>query len=201
MALMVAVLIAVPLAVTQVVPKSSWERLSTIPNELLRGGNMSNRRVIWRAGLSAFPEHPVVGTGAGTYGAAIAPLGQTIYGPSIAAHNVFIGILVEHGIVGLGLFISLLGACAVNISRMLPNDRKMWAVLMLVWAMGTMSTSLERWKATWMLVGMVAAHHSVVTARQRVAVAAPGMIRTVPDGAAAFHATMGASHRSVARRS
>src|SRR4030095_11665002 len=67
----IVLLIIVPLTVVPVIPQSSWDRLSGIPEEMAHG-DMSARRPLWKAGFLAFPEHPVLGTGVGTFGAAIA---------------------------------------------------------------------------------------------------------------------------------
>jgi O-antigen ligase len=124
---------------------------------------MSNRRVIWRAGLEVFPDRPVLGIGAGAYGTVLENSGNR----SLPAHNLLLGILVEQGILGVSLFVALLAACATNIVRMPPFDRKLWAVVMLSWSVGLMSLSIERWKVTWVLFGMLAAHNHARTERHQ----------------------------------
>jgi O-antigen ligase len=114
---------------------------------------MSTRRNIWEVGLGAFPEHPVLGVGAGAYGTLLENRGNR----SLPAHNVFIGLLVEQGVAGLLLFSALIGACALTIFRMPPSDRTLWSVLMLSWFVGLGSLSLERWKVTWLLFGLLSA--------------------------------------------
>jgi O-antigen ligase len=86
---------------------------------------------------------------------------QTFFAENLVAHNVFIGILVEQGIVGITLFVTLLGACAVTILRLPPQYRTLWAVLALSWLTQAQAGSLERGKITWLLFALLAAHHAV----------------------------------------
>ena len=161
-----ASLILVVIAVVPKLPKTATSRFATIPQELA-AGNMSNRRFIWRAGLEVFPDRPVLGVGAGAYGTVLENSGNK----SLPAHNLLLGILVEQGIVGAVLFVGLLVACARNIVRMPPLDRKLWAVVMLTWTVGLMSISIERWKVTWLLFGMLAAQSQApLQRRQELAV-------------------------------
>jgi len=125
---------------------------------------MSTRRDLWDAGFNVFPEHPLLGVGAGTYGAMLKSQGRRF----LPAHNLAIGLLVEQGIVGLSLFAALLGACFLTVFRMPPPDRKVWAVLMLCWLVGTMSLSVERWKVTWLFFGLLSAQSGFATPLRHV---------------------------------
>ena len=147
-----AALILVSIVIAPKLPKTATSRFATIPEEIASGG-MSNRRMIWGAGLDAFPDRPVLGIGAGAYGSVLANAGNK----ALPAHNLLLGILVEQGIVGVILFAALLVACGRTIAGMPPLDRKLWAVVMLSWSVGLMSLSIERWKVTWLLFGLLAA--------------------------------------------
>jgi O-antigen ligase len=108
-----------------------------------------------------FPEHPLLGAGAGTYGVLLQDAGYH----ANPAHNLFIGLLVEQGIIGLSAFVALLVAAASTIRRMPPFERKTWGVLMLSFALTLLSQSLERWKVTWLLLAMLAARNEIGVAR------------------------------------
>jgi O-antigen ligase len=146
-----------------IVPQSSWDRLSTIEAQIA-GGTMSKRTLIWRAGLEVFRNSPFLGIGVGAYDEAIRPL----FGSSIIAHNVYLAVLTEQGIIGFVVFIALLGSCGVVIYRLPQQERKVWAVIGLTWALGAMSLSWEYRKTTWFLVGMLAAQSVVVSAREHL---------------------------------
>jgi O-antigen ligase len=174
-----AVVALIILAVVPTVPTESWER-----------------KEIWAAGLRAFPEHPLLGVGAGAFGRAVESQQTTRFNSTINPHNTMIGLLVEHGVIGLLPFIGLLAAIAWTIAGMRPPYRLMWATVMACWLVGTLSLSLDRWKATWLLIGMLAAHgveplRRSVRNRKQAATAA--------EVRPAFHPIPGQSARSVTR--
>jgi O-antigen ligase len=136
------------------VPQSNWDRMATIPREIV-GGGMTGRSAIWRAGLQAFHDHEILGAGAGAYGEAAQPYYHTTRG--LYAHNLPVNLLVEGGVIGFGIFAALLGACAWTILHLRPPDRTLWCVLMLTWAVGNGSVSLESTKLTWVLFGLISA--------------------------------------------
>jgi O-antigen ligase len=135
--LIAASLVLVMVAVAPRLPKTATSRFATIPEEIT-SGNMSRRREIWSAGLQEFPNRPLLGIGAGAYGEVL----ETSGNKALPAHNLLLGVLVEQGIVGAVLFVGLLVACALNIIRMPPLDRKVWAVVMLSWTVGMMTISI-----------------------------------------------------------
>jgi O-antigen ligase len=197
--LLLAFVLVTPLALSQVLPQRMLDRMVGIPAEIA-SGDMTYRRTIWRVGLAAFPQHPLLGTGVGTYGAAVEELRQTFFNEKLVAHNVFIGILVEQGIVGLALFIALLGACGLTIFRMPQEDRRLWTILMLNWLTQAQAGSLERWKVTWLLFGLLAAQHAVESVHsRRVSKAAdapdPKAARERPAWAPSTGVAASSSHR------
>ncbi|MEO8256954.1 MAG: O-antigen ligase family protein [Acidobacteriota bacterium] len=160
-------LAACALAVATVVPRANLERILGTASEVTEGGRMSGRTAIWNAGLQAFPDRPLLGAGLGAYGAAVGP-----YSPNrgMSAHNLALGLLVENGIVGLGLFAAVLGACAWTILHSPPPHRALWGVILLTWVAGGLSGSPESVKFTWVLFGLVAAQSGLTrTARKALA--------------------------------
>src|SRR5262245_21501860 len=150
------------LSALQFVPQYNWERMGSTVGQITDGGNMSGRTNIWIASWQAFTERPIVGAGAGMYGAAVRPyIGGT--GTGASAHNVALGLLVEHGVIGLVLFAALFGACAWTIFRSPPPHGALWGVLLLTWLVGGMSISPEGMKFTWVLFGLVSAQSGLTT--------------------------------------
>ncbi len=121
---------------------------------------MTGRSAIWRAGLQAFHDHEILGAGAGAYAEAAQPYYHTTRG--LYAHNLPVNLLVEGGVIGFGIFAALLGACAWTILHLRPPDRALWCVLMLTWAVGNGSVSLESAKLTWVLFGLIAAQSGLL---------------------------------------
>jgi O-antigen ligase len=135
-----------------VVPETTLERLQTTQADI-ESGYFGNRGRIWRAGLDVAWEHPLVGVGAGTFGAAVEPSLNFQW----SSHNVFLGILVEDGLVGLFLFLAMIAAAFAAV-RPLPRLPR-WLGIALLLALGVGSLSLE-WgyrKQFWFVLGIVAA--------------------------------------------
>ena len=79
----------------------------------------AERLAHWIAGINMFLDHPLTGVGIGNYGTAYAPYHVTIFVNSLDhAHNYYINISAETGIIGLTTFVLLLlamfvaGSCA-----------------------------------------------------------------------------------------
>jgi O-antigen ligase len=126
---------------------------------------MAGRTLIWKAGLQAFPEHPILGAGAGAYEAAVEPYLR--FKKRIFSHNVALALLVEEGVVGALVFAVIVGACARTIYHLPPPHRALWTVLILAWLVGSMSGNWEHAKVTWVLFGLIAAQSGAQVARRQ----------------------------------
>lgn len=81
---------------------SPFRRLTTILD--LGDEGYQFRLEIWRSSLGAWREHPILGCGLGTFAESAAPYFRRDYGMRFArAENEVIDLLVEGGLVGLGL--------------------------------------------------------------------------------------------------
>lgn len=139
------------LGVSYVLPQELVIRYATIPNEL-REGTLAARRLIWQAGIKAFWERPLFGTGAGTFTAAIQPFWPV----EKVAHNVILSISVELGFVGLLLFLSVIVAAVFGSLRRKSYWLPLMFSLLATWFVGVMALSWEYKKATWFLLGLLA---------------------------------------------
>ncbi|HKG91035.1 MAG TPA: O-antigen ligase family protein [Gemmatimonadaceae bacterium] len=139
--------------VLTMVPATSWRRLSTIRTEV-GAGTMNQRTEIWEAGADVFPESPLLGVGSAAFRTAV----ETRLGIPQAAHNAFLGVLVDAGIVGLALFCTMLAVAMALIRRFPPLERTVWLVVGATWLVGVMSLSWEYRKPTWVMFGLLAAH-------------------------------------------
>jgi O-antigen ligase len=149
-------------------PASSRERLATIPEEL-SGGSLSGRTPIWAAGVELFQEHPFIGVGAGAYQNSVRQI--LIVGE--VAHNTFLSIVVELGIVGLAIFCALLGALLIRALELPWLPKRLWLVCAAVWFVGVSNLTWEMRKPTWLLFGLLLAHHASVSTH----VARPAFLR------------------------
>jgi O-antigen ligase len=145
------------------VPSTSWDRLSTVPNEFAQG-TLTGRTVIWKAGWELFRAHPFLGIGANAFRLIVSrvlaePIHPDEYGraPAPPAHNTFLSVLVEQGVIGLTLFCALLGVLALSLRALPPFQQKLWIVCLGVWVVGVSSLTWEMRKPTWFFFGLLMA--------------------------------------------
>jgi len=128
-------------------PETSWKRWGGIDTELEQG-TWSSRKLVWSIGWELFHEHPVLGVGAGSF---------RIAARSNYAHNTFLDILVEEGLLGFGLFLLLLLSLVLPALRLPVLQRNLWLVALATWATGVFTLSWENQKTTWLLFGLLTA--------------------------------------------
>lgn len=135
------------------VPQSSWNRFLTTGTELTQG-TLTHRTVLWSAGMDVFRDHVLLGVGSGAYAPAI----LSIVDMPLFAHNTFISVLVELGVVGALLFLALLASLFYYALRLRGMDRNLWLALLTTWTVGVSLVTWEHRKTTWLLFGLLAAH-------------------------------------------
>ena len=79
---------------------AALERLGTLGQELTEG-TWSSRKPIWEGGLQVLLDNPLLGVGLSNFNRALAPL----FGEAKAAHNTYLDIATETGLIGLTLFL------------------------------------------------------------------------------------------------
>ncbi len=148
-------------AVMQFSSEISFRRLSTIADQL-SARDLNGRIDIWQRGYEAFLERPLMGAGAGGFGTAVGAR----RGRELAAHNTLLGILVEHGLIGLALFLGICLALLRRTRRMPPPEARLWFFLLLGWGVAVTTLSWENREMTWLLWGLCAA--GAIRIRKRV---------------------------------
>lgn len=141
-------------------PESSWKRWAGIGTEL-QHGTWGERKLIWSAGLDLFREHPSIGVGAGSFGTAThraLPASIARDNPFLpAAHNTFLSILAEEGLLGFTLLLLLLFSLVLPVLRLPAIERSLWIIVLATWATGVFTLTWEDRKPTWFLFGLIAA--------------------------------------------
>jgi hypothetical protein len=143
------------------VPASSWKRITELGSQLSEG-TLTNRTTIWAAGLDAFRDHAFLGVGSGAYGVTIVKTANYSYitgsAAAAVAHNTFISVLVELGVVGALLGFAFLAASLYCVLRLKKLERRLWIMLLLTWTVGVAALTWEYRKPTWLVFGLLAAH-------------------------------------------
>jgi len=141
-----------PLAVAiwLIVPSGTWERLSTIPQQL-QSGNLNQRLNIWSAGWHAFARAPIVGSGAGSFVAASGMSAEN------TAHNTPLSLLVGGGLCALLLASVIVFLALRAVLRMRGTLRLALGTALATWAVTSLAATVEENRTTWLLLALIAA--------------------------------------------
>lgn len=169
--LVAALSIAGIVALIPLVPTTSVERLLTTGAEISSGG-LGGRGHIWKMGIQTYGEHPIIGVGSGAYKAAV--------GIGSVAHNTFLSVLVELGIIGFALFLGVLAVTVAQVMKHPPWGARFWLLLLGMWALAGSSMTWEGKKFTWVIITLAAASGAVQ--QRRKATGAPPEIGDAPVG-------------------
>jgi O-antigen ligase len=186
-----AALVTISLLVTGALflaPETSWERLSTTPNEF-EHGTLTGRTLVWAAGWELFREHPILGVGANAFRITVSrvltePIRPDDPTPAPPAHNTFLSVLVEQGMIGFALFGFMLGVLAVSLKGMPALPRQVWFVCLAVWVVGVSGLTWEMRKPTWFLFGLVLAQCGSMAQKRTKMVLRPRFIEVPATSAA-----------------
>lgn len=133
------------------VPEKIVERLATTSTEV-EDLRLGGRFKLWKAGLRALPEHPLLGYGTSGFIGAISPqLGSA----SQVAHNSFISVLVEQGLIGLSLYLLMFGAAYRAVRRLPLLERRFGLVLMATLVVAMLPLTWEHRKPVWFILAAV----------------------------------------------
>ena len=166
-------------------PRGMLDRISTATTATQlgqQGGALSGRWSIWSASVDVWMHHPVRGVGVGTHRDAVAPiLGQSkIYKTaSKQAHNTYISVLTETGIVGCLLFLGVLLNVFARLRELAGWQRWYWSAQLAVLLIDAMSLSLEDSKSVWIFLSLAVA--AAAAAREAVTEVAPAEPPAFPE--------------------
>lgn len=137
-------------------PHFSRQRLATLLAEAT-SGTLHNRTQIWKAGVKVFLERPLLGVGAGAYPEAVRPrLGTpALAGHRYVAHNTYLSVLVESGLIGFGLFALMILVLAAFVWMMPFTERALWSVMLLVCGVGVTTLTWEHRKPVWFIAALI----------------------------------------------
>ena len=102
-------------------------------------------------------ERPLIGVGAGAYPEAVRPrLGTpAMAGHQYVAHNTYLSVLVESGLIGFGLFALRSWSLAAFVWMMPSTERALWSVMLLVCGVGVTTLTWEHRKPVWFMAALI----------------------------------------------
>ena len=156
---LLACLVGVVLALPKLGLQTEIERLGTAVTGVSGGSaasdpdSLNGRAQLWQAGWQVFSQNPFIGIGSGAFGAATISYTslRNDEGGALIAHNTFVSVLTETGLIGLVLFLSVLGVVARSIFLQPKPQRDLWLAAFAVWLIGVSSLSFEFRAQTWLL--------------------------------------------------
>lgn len=147
----VVIMIGAAGAAVSLVPENSFERLSTTSSEISEG-TMNNRLRIWKGGLATVPDRPLHGHGpAGWYPAVGLRIGN------VAPHSTWLAVLVEEGLIGLFIYVSMFVLLARRLFRLATFDRRVGLTLLATLMMAITPLGWQQNKASWLVLALLAA--------------------------------------------
>lgn len=129
------------------VPEQSLDRYQGTASEISEG-DWNKRLPIWEEGLRMAEDHWLVGVGVSAFAVGAVETGN-------APHNLVLSLLAELGLIGFGLYASIMAAAGVQALRQ-PGMAAMWTTLLVVWFLNAITHNYEDKKVTWMLFMLVA---------------------------------------------
>ena len=159
------VVIGAAVGVVSLAPAASVERIFSI-GEAVASGNLNYREVIWQHTLSAWADNPILGSGTGALGHALNPYHVNFEW----AHNAYLQILGENGIIGLAIYLLMVGSllyyalkCQIETKFFLLT---LWFTIFIS-QMTLHSQNLKEVWFVWSVIGVHGYYYSKKTARQR----------------------------------
>jgi len=142
---------------------------SILPSIAHGSDTIGLRYMLWQAGWRMWLDNPIFGVGIGQYPVHLAqyasPQVPTHY-LGLVAHNMYISMLAETGIVGFGLFMLLLVAALRYLLRAVTAGdpetaslSKAWLIVFLVMLFGGITKTDQVDKMLWLVIGLSAHFH------------------------------------------
>ncbi len=143
-------------------PKASVDRVLSAGSSI-KSGDLNYRTIIWKTSIQEWKNNPIIGTGVGGLYSQL----SRKYVNYSWAHNTFIHLLTENGIIGLTLYIMMIFSILYFILRA-PFEEKIFLLsLLLVMLVSQIALHTHIQKATWFSYSMLFIH-AFSTAKRRL---------------------------------
>ncbi|MBW7937249.1 MAG: O-antigen ligase family protein [Flavobacteriales bacterium] len=172
--LQVIIIIVVAIAVIWTYAENLLGILSTILPSVVEGSDTVGLRYgLWQAGLRMWADHPILGVGMGRYVENLATYGWDLIPPhrlQLTAHNMYIAVLAETGLVGLGIFLAALIQNIADLRHSGANEEKTlsslshtWLIVFLLLLLGGVTKTDQIDKLLWISIGIPLAIRQIGT--------------------------------------
>jgi len=167
---LVIVALVIFVMVAGFIPGSYWQRIADIPSVILnQEDTVGQRYQFWDLALNAWQTSPILGIGSGAVNIVLGESDLVKSGVSIPAHNTYITVLAENGLVGFMVYISILALTIYILFRLdwiYHRKNKYFTQLIIVWQatlaiilLNAVKGEWETSKISWICVGIALAFY------------------------------------------
>jgi O-antigen ligase len=139
------------------------DRIAETP-ERIRTGDLALRQHIWKAGWEVFKDNPIVGVGSAGFSHAMVEYFYERRG----AHNSYLSVLVDSGIIGIILFLSMFVIAILPNFDLPPPDKWIYIILLISLIIALIPITWETNKTTWFLLSILTLENSYVVRRGKI---------------------------------
>lgn len=158
LAALVALVTVAGFGVARLVSSAQLGRLSTIGQATSSG--LNGRSTEWGIAFDVIARRPVTGQGAATF----RDYSEAAIGISRVAHNTFLGVTADLGLVGLILFVGMFVWAGRAVGRFDKDLRRAWLAMLVVWLIGASTLTWEQQKFTFFVLIVLAAQSALRSA-------------------------------------
>ena len=149
----VGVVIGVAVAVISLAPPESVERIFSI-GKALQTGDLNHREVLWAKSLSVWLDNPILGNGTGSLGYVLNPLHEDFKW----AHNAYVQVLAENGLIGLLIYLAMIGSLLYYITKCGIENQFFLFTLWITIAISQMTLHSQNLKEVWFIWSLIGIH-------------------------------------------
>jgi O-antigen ligase len=157
-------------------PDTYWQIMfSSLSNIQTGEGTMGLRYGLWQAGLKMWLDHPLTGVGIGQFDNYLPQYGAGLLRArylGLGAHNLYVSMLAETGLVGLALFCILVGAALIRFIRSARSANsetsalaQVWLIVFVIILVGGLTKHDQYDKLLWLVMGIGVALQNLEAAR------------------------------------
>jgi O-antigen ligase len=141
------------------IPDALLQRLSTT-GDSIASADLHGRVAIWRASADVIEEHPLIGIGSNAFESSTAL--------KKAAHNTYLSILVEVGLIGFLLFATAVALTIYNAIQHPSAERRFWLAILMVLAVGILTLNWTHRKQTWLFPSLIVASTTIIVKHKKL---------------------------------
>jgi O-antigen ligase len=128
------------------IPSSVIARLGTTSISIATG-DLGGRVNLWLQSILYFYDNPIIGIGSGAI--------SSPFVVGVLAHNTFLSVLTELGLIGFILFMSMLVVTLKQAIKQNKNYATLWVTILAIWAIGVFTLTWEYRKVTWLILTLI----------------------------------------------